>query len=93
MSKILDNDYRTSLFKSMKEGGFTKEEALKIISTKYKGELTEMIVSKYNAFIALLDNITKDNVEEIKNSLITPATNQFENDSAILDELAKLSEF
>ena len=39
MEKILDSEVRKQLFKTLQESGFSKEEAAKIVSSKYEKEL------------------------------------------------------
>ena len=55
MEKILDNEFRQNLYKSLVDAGYDKKEAMKIVGVKYHSALKADLVS-----------ILKDNLQVIE---------------------------
>lgn len=47
-AKILDNDFRKSLYKNLVEAGYSKEESQRIVGVKYRDALTKLAVDTIN---------------------------------------------
>lgn len=80
MGKILESEFRKELYKNLVDAGYTKEEAQKIVGTKYYAELH--------------DNV-KHGVDVILNNLIKEDFNETFDCEAInknIEELKKLKE-
>ena len=82
--KILENEFRKDLYKSLVEAGYTKDEAQRIVGAKYFSALKDKVLSK-ETINAILDNVSNDKFEE---SL--ELSNQLIND---IQELTKMSNY
>lgn len=82
MSKILDNEFRKDLYKSLMEAGYEKSEAQHIIGVKYFTALKNKITSTIDIIKVTLENDTYDSLEE--NALVISEL------TADLAELAKM---
>ena len=82
--KILDNEFRKDLYKSLVEAGYVKDEAQKIVGTKYFDALRDKVLSK-ETIDAILENVTNNKFEESLELL-----NQLTND---IQELTKMSNY
>lgn len=81
MSKILDKEFRTELYKNLCDAGYTKGEATNIISVKYYDALKVSLIEK-------LKN-QADNINSEKAELVL-SVDEYGN---MLSELEKLKEF
>ena len=74
MGKILDNEFRKDLYKSLMEAGYEKSEAQRIIGVKYFIALKEKVSSTIESVKVMVEtnsyNITEENVANI-NELIS----------------------
>lgn len=80
MGKILDAEFRKELYKNLVEAGYNKEEAQKIVGTKYYAELHQTVTHDVDLF---LNSIVKETFD---------ITLNFEDISSKIEELKKLKE-
>jgi hypothetical protein len=81
MSKILDKDFRSELYKNLQEAGYSKGEATDIVSVKYYEALKINLVDKLRG--------QADSIEHGKEEVLLSADEY----STILSEWAKLKEY
>ena len=62
MEKILDNEFRQNLYKSLIDAGYDKEEATKIIGVKYHSALKADFKTKLNVLVARVESEDYDNI-------------------------------
>lgn len=79
MGKILDSEFRKVLYKNLIDGGYSKEEAQKIVGKKYYEELHSNTLNEVNQLLSSI-------MEERFDVQITPGFNEH------LAELKKLKE-
>ena len=83
MSKILDGEFRKTLYKSLMDAGYDKQEAQKIVGVKYFNALKEKMV-------VVVNNLGT----EINNNQFTPLSVEFvETFNADIAELLKMNEY
>lgn len=80
--KILDNDFRNSLYKNLLDIGYEKQEAQKIIAIKYFDALKQDVQEFLNSIQKSLDNNVFQPFSEAD-------INRFDND---MSELTKMHE-
>lgn len=80
MGKILDNEFRKSLYKNLIEAGYSKEESQKIVGKKYYVELLSNVSQGVDEF---LSDITQEKFE---------VTLDFDGITKKITELKKLKE-
>ena len=51
MAKILESEFRKELYKNLVEAGYNKEEAQKIVGTKYYAELLQNVSHGVDEFL------------------------------------------
>ena len=84
MGKILDSEFRKTLYKGLVDAGYEKEEAQKIVGIKYHGALKEDLLNNMSVLIASIENETYDK----------PLTEEFVNNANnAIEELKKMKEF
>lgn len=72
MGKILDSDFRKELYKNLVDAGYNKEEAQKIVGTKYYAELLQNVSHGVDEFLSSIVKETFDvslNFEEINSKI------------------------
>ena len=82
MEKILDNEFRQNLYKSLMDAGYDKKEAMKIVGVKYHSALKTDLVSKLTQFVA---GIETDNYVDEEGT-----TNAIREFSSEINELRKI---
>ena len=83
MSKILDGEFRNTLYKNLVDAGYEKDEAQKIVGNKYYVSLKEDIKAK-------IDILSKDIEGEAKTIKITDEwVNDFNTAMAELNKMKK----
>ena len=80
--KILDGEFRNTLYKNLVDAGYEKKEAQKIIGVKYHAALKADVMSKINQFVSDVD------AEKYVDEETTSAT--IRDFSAGINELRKL---
>ena len=81
MGKILDNEFRKDLYKSLMEAGYDKSEAQKIVGVKYFEQLKADLCSGLNS---ALEEIASNNFDSVLGRL--------DGFAASLSELNKLKD-
>lgn len=64
MEKILDSEVRKQLFKTLQESGFSKEEAAKIVSSKYEKELRTATLNHLENIFTLFKDEKYNEIKE-----------------------------
>ena len=54
--KILDGEFRNTLYKNLVDAGYDKKEAQKIVGVKYHAALKEDLVEKLNGMLTEVNN-------------------------------------
>ena len=62
MEKILDNEFRQNLYKSLMDAGYDKKEAQKIVGVKYHASLKASLKAKLNVLVARVEGEDYDNI-------------------------------
>ena len=62
MEKILDNEFRQNLYKSLMDAGYDKKEAQKIVGVKYHASLKASLKTKLNVLAARVEGEDYDNI-------------------------------
>lgn len=83
MNKILDNEFRKGLYKSLCEAGYEKTEAQQIVGVKYSNALKDKVNSTIASIVTEIEN-------NQFNQLNAEWLESFNNDMA---ELQKMKEF
>ena len=60
MDKILDSEFRNTLYKNLVDAGYEKKEAQKIIGVKYHSALKAELVGKLNSMLSEIDKENYD---------------------------------
>jgi hypothetical protein len=69
MGKILDAEFRKTLYKGLVDAGYEKQEAQAIVGKKYHGALKEDLMRELKILVAAVENETYDvslNEEAVK---------------------------
>ena len=61
MGKILEADFRKTLYKGLVDAGYEKEEAQKIVGVKYSVALKEDLLKELNVAVATIESESYDN--------------------------------
>ena len=64
MDKILDSEFRNTLYKNLVDAGYDKKEAQKIVGVKYHAALKADLVGKVNQFVTFIEEDKYVNEEE-----------------------------
>ncbi len=56
MSKILDKEFRNTLYKTLVDGGYDKDGAKKIVSVKYQEELKQKVLAKLQEQVVMVES-------------------------------------
>lgn len=83
--KILDNDFRKELYKSLMEAGYEKQEAQKIVATKYAEALKDKLASCFSelnekVLSCTLEALSAEWLAEVNNDI-----NEFQKMNTILN--------
>ena len=62
MEKILDNEFRQNLYKSLMDAGYDKKEAQKIVGVKYHTSLKASLKAKLNLLVARVEGESYDDI-------------------------------
>ena len=62
MEKILDNEFRQNLYKSLMDAGYEKKEAMKIVGVKYHSALKADLKAKFNLLSASVEEESYDDL-------------------------------
>jgi hypothetical protein len=62
MEKILDNEFRQNLYKSLMDAGYDKKEAMKIVGVKYHSALKADLKAKFNLLSARVEEESYDDL-------------------------------
>ena len=62
--KILEAEFRKELYKNLVEAGYNKQEAQKIVGTKYFAALKEKVLLGLNALSEEINNNTFNQIDE-----------------------------
>lgn len=79
--KILDGEFRKSLYKSLVEAGYEKQEAQRLIGVKYNTALRDNVKARLQNIVTLIDS---DDFEQ--------ATVALQDIGTDVNEIAKLKE-
>jgi hypothetical protein len=60
MGKILDAEFRKTLYKGLVDAGYEKEEAQKIVGVKYSVALKEDLLKELNIAVAAIESESYD---------------------------------
>ena len=60
MDKILDGEFRNTLYKGLVDAGYEKKEAQKIVGVKYHSALKADLVGKLNNMLSEIDKENYD---------------------------------
>jgi tellurite resistance protein len=61
MGKILDAEFRKTLYKGLVDAGYEKEEAQKIVGVKYSVALKEDLLKELNVAVETIESESYDN--------------------------------
>ena len=62
MDKILDSEFRQTLYKNLVDAGYEKKEAQKIVGVKYHAALKGDLKAKLNVLVARVEGEDYDNI-------------------------------
>ena len=62
MDKILDSEFRQTLYKDLVDAGYDKKEAQKIVGVKYHASLKSSLKAKLNVLVARVEGEDYDNI-------------------------------
>ena len=62
MDKILDSEFRQTLYKNLVDAGYDKKEAQKIVGVKYHSALKADLKTKLNVLVARVEGEDYDNI-------------------------------
>lgn len=86
MSKILDNEFRKDLYKSLMEAGYEKSEAQHIIGVKYFTALKEKVSTTVEMLKSIIET---DNYDSLVDKTIASIT-ELTTDLAELSKMDKI---
>ena len=62
MDKILDSEFRNTLYKNLVDAGYDKKEAQKIVGVKYHTALKDNLKAKLNVLVARVESEDYDSI-------------------------------
>ena len=62
MDKILDSEFRQTLYKNLVDAGYDKKEAQKIVGVKYHASLKADLKAKLNLLVARVEGESYDDM-------------------------------
>ena len=62
MDKILDSEFRQTLYKNLVDAGYDKKEAQKIVGVKYHAALKTDLKTKLNVLVTRVEGEDYDNI-------------------------------
>ena len=62
MDKILDSEFRQTLYKNLVDAGYDKKEAQKIVGVKYHTSLKASLKAKLNVLVARVEGESYDDI-------------------------------
>ena len=90
MEKILDSSVRKTLFDNLKEAGFSKDEAAKIVSDKYKNELNKETLKYLSNIYKLFEEEKYGEISE--NAFDFTAVSGIKDFKSICNELERINQ-